>query len=153
MHFGSMGISHFVLEPEPSVLGHIDSNELLQTNKQKKLPRSLMCSLPPCRCTLPWKSLHLRPQWGFLSQPSRRRMHRASWEPHTPLPTLVWLFSHGPQLVKAVRVLWTAEEWFVLILEDAQPSTHTVSSALLHQTPILPHPNPKSSCLAANSRH
>lgn len=47
MHFGSMGISHFVLEPEPSVLGHIDSNELLQTNKQKKLPRSLMCSLPP----------------------------------------------------------------------------------------------------------
>lgn len=32
-----MGISHFVLEPELSVLGHIDSNELL---KKKKIPHS-----------------------------------------------------------------------------------------------------------------
>lgn len=33
-----MGISHFVLEPELSVWGHIDSNELLK--KKKKIPHS-----------------------------------------------------------------------------------------------------------------
>jgi len=127
MHFGSMGISHFVLEPEPSVLGHTDSNELLKTNKPTKFPHVLMCSPPPCCCALPWKSLHLGPQWEFLSQPSPRGMHRAPWEPHTPLPTVVWFCSHSPHLLKAVRVLWTAEEWFVLLLEDAQRSTLTLS--------------------------
>lgn len=58
-----MGISHFVLEPELSVLGHIDSNELL---KKKKKSLILMCS--PLLLLHSLKVLYLGPQKEFLSQ-------------------------------------------------------------------------------------
>jgi len=59
-----MGISHSALEPEPSVLGHVDSNELLKP--------VLTCSLLSCCCTLPLKSLRVGLQQEFLSQPSHK---------------------------------------------------------------------------------
>lgn len=59
-----MGISHSALEPEPSGLGHVDSNELL-----KPIPK---CSPPSCCCTLPLKPLCLGLYQEFLSQPSHK---------------------------------------------------------------------------------
>lgn len=43
VHFGSVGISRSVLEPEPSVSGHVDSSELLKS--------TLTCSSPSCHCS------------------------------------------------------------------------------------------------------
>lgn len=43
VHFGSMGMSRSMLEPEPSVLGQVDPSELLKS--------FLMCSSPSCHCS------------------------------------------------------------------------------------------------------
>lgn len=149
-----MGISHSALEPEPSGLGHVDSNELLKP--------ILKCSPPSCCCTLPLKSLCLGLYQEFLSQPSHKEekvntelskestIHSSSRTPVIFLPQ-----SH---LLESARVLWTAEEEeqrFMFILES--PSSwlvcSSVQSTLPNQIPLFPHPNPRTTYSAADSSH
>lgn len=151
-----MGISHSVLEPEPSGLGHVDSNELLKP--------ILTCAPPSCCCILPLKSLCLGLQQEFLSQRSRKE-EKVSTELSKESTRAIHSSSHTCHFSPPVPTCWSqpgcceqqrrkssgsCSSWKVpsppLMCSSVQPT-------LPNQIPLFPHPNPRTSCSAADSRH
>lgn len=122
-----------------------------------------MCSPPSRWCTLPLKSLCLGLQQEFLSQPFHKKekvstqlSKESTRTIHSSSHTLVIFLPQSPPAEVSLGFAYSRGGRAVVRVHPGRsPALHScssVQSTLPKQIPLFPHPNPRTSCSAADSR-